>query len=265
MVIGQEKICNLIQSATLDDFPRSLMLVGARGGGKHLICKYIADKFGLITVDLTDQLDLETIEELYNRVEPYLYIIRVNEISVKEENTILKFLEEPLKNSFIVLIAETDMGILQTILNRCQIWHLQNYTREYLSTFIDGGSEYILEIANTPGQVIELSKTDFSSMIELADKIIDKISVASITNTLTLSNKVGFKNDPDKPDVKLFVDVLLSRFASRCKQYNDRRLVSGYHLTNTLQRNLQIKNLDYRALFENYLIELRSLMKEAVL
>ena len=265
MVIGQEKICNLIQSATLDDFPRSLMLVGAKGGGKHLICKYIADKFGLITVDLTDQLDLETIEELYNRVEPYLYIIRVNEISVKEENTILKFLEEPLKNSFIVLIAETDMGILQTILNRCQIWHLQNYTREYLSTFISGGSEYILEIANTPGQVIELSKTDFSSMIELADKIIDKISVASITNTLTLSNKVGFKNDPDKPDVKLFVDVLLSRFASRCKQYNDRRLVSGYHLTNTLQRNLQIKNLDYRALFENYLIELRSLMKEAVL
>lgn len=265
MVIGQEKICNLIQSATLDDFPRSLMLVGARGGGKHLICKYIADKFGLITVDLTDQLDLETIEELYNRVEPYLYIIRVNEISVKEENTILKFLEEPLKNSFIVLIAETDMGILQTILNRCQIWHLQNYTREYLSTFIDGGSEYILEIANTPGQVIELSKTDFSSMIELADKIIDKISVASITNTLTLSNKVGFKNDPDKPDIKLFVDVLLSRFASRCKLYNDRRLVSGYHLTNTLQRNLQIKNLDYRALFENYLIELRSLMKEAVL
>lgn len=265
MVVGQEKICNLIHSATLDDFPRSLMLVGARGGGKHLICKYIADKFGLITVDLTDQLDLETIEELYNRVEPYLYIIRVNEISVKEENTILKFLEEPLKNSFIVLIAETDMGILQTILNRCQIWHLQNYTREYLSTFIDGGSEYILEIANTPGQVIELSKTDFSSMIELADKIIDKISVASITNTLTLSNKVGFKNDPDKPDVKLFVDVLLSRFASRCKQYNDRRLVSGYHLTNTLQRNLQIKNLDYRSLFENYLIELRSLMKEAVL
>lgn len=265
MVVGQEKICNLIHSATLDDFPRSLMLVGARGGGKHLICKYIADKFGLITVDLTDQLDLETIEELYNRVEPYLYIIRVNEISVKEENTILKFLEEPLKNSFIVLIAETDMGILQTILNRCQIWHLQNYTREYLSTFIAGGSEYILEIANTPGQVIELSKTDFSSMIELADKIIDKISVASITNTLTLSNKVGFKNDPDKPDVKLFVDVLLSRFASRCKMYQDRRLVSGYHLTNALQRNLQIKNLDYRALFENYLIELRSLMKEAVL
>lgn len=263
MVVGQEKICSLITNATLDDFPRSLMLVGPKGGGKHLICKYIADKFGLITVDLTDQLNLETIEELYNRVEPYLYIIRVNEISVKEENTILKFLEEPLKNSFIVLIAETDMGILQTILNRCQIWHLQNYTREYLATFIEDENDYILEIAQTPGQVIELCKTDFSSMIELADKIIDKIAVASITNTLTLSNKVGFKGDPDKPDIKLFVDVLLSRIATRCKMFTDTRFVSSYHLTNKLQRNLQIKNLDCRALFENYLIELQGIMKGA--
>jgi len=174
-------------------------------------------------------------------------------------------LEEPLKNSFIVLIAETDMGILQTILNRCQIWHLQNYTREYLATFIEGGNDYILEIAQTPGQVMELCKTDFSSMIDLADKIIDKIAVASITNTLTLSNKVGFKNDPDRPDVKLFVDVLLSRIATRCKMCVDVRYVSSYHLTNLLQRNLQIKNLDYKALFENYLIELRSIMKGAAL
>lgn len=263
MVVGQEKICNLITNATLDDFPRSLMLVGPRGGGKHLVCKYIADKFNLTTVDLTDQLDLETIEELYNRVEPYLYIIRVNEISVKEENTILKFLEEPLKNSFIVLVAETDMGILQTILNRCQIWHLQNYTREYLASFVGEGNPYILEIAHTPGQVIELCKIDFSSMIELADKIVDKISMASITNTLTLSNKVGFKGDPDKPDIKLFVDVLLSRVATRCKLSSDSRYVKCYHLTNQLQRNINIKNLDCKALFENYLIELRSIMKGA--
>ncbi len=264
MIIGQEKICGFIDDSTLDDFPRSLMIVGPRGGGKHLICDYISKKFNLSTVDLTDSLDLETIEELYNRVEPYLYIIRVNEISVKEENTILKFLEEPLKNSFIVLIAETDMGILQTILNRCQIWHLQNYKKDYLSTFITNGNSYILEIAQTPGQVIELCNINFTEMIELADKIIDKISVASITNTLTLSNKVGFKNDPDKPDVKLFVDVLLSRFVARARSTSANSFVKGYNLTNELQRNLHVKNLDYKALFEKYLIDLRDIMRGVV-
>lgn len=65
MIIGQEKICTKIDNLTLDQFPRSLMLVGAGGGGKHLICKYIAEKFSLTAVDITDTLNLETIEELY--------------------------------------------------------------------------------------------------------------------------------------------------------------------------------------------------------
>ncbi len=263
MVIGQEKICNLIDNLSLDSFPRSLMLVGARGGGKHLICDYIANKFKFTSIDLTDTLELETIEEIYNRVEPYLYIIRINEISVKEENVILKFLEEPLKNSFIVLIAETDNGILQTILNRCQIWYLQNYTREYLSTFLETPNDFILEIAQTPGQVKELSACSFEGMIELADKIIDKIHIASVSNTLTLSNKVGFKNERGTFDGKLFVDILISRVRHKWLTMNDVRYVQAYMLTSELKKNINIKNLDYKALFERYLIQLRDIMKGA--
>lgn len=261
MIIGQEKICSLIDNTSLDDFPRSLMLVGARGGGKHLLCNYIASRFNLTVIDLTDTLDLETIEEIYNRVEPYLYLIRINEISVKEENLILKFLEEPLKNSFIVLIAETDMGILQTIINRCQIWYLQNYKREYLKTFLKTDNELVLEIAQTPGQVMELSECPFSEFIELADKIIDKISVASISNTLTLSNKLGFKQETNKLDGKLFVDILIFRLKERLKLVSDMRYYHAYNLTSSLRKNLGIRNLDYCALFEKYLIDLREIMK----
>ena len=102
MILGQEKICNQIDKLTLDSFPRSLMLVGPKGAGKHLIVDYVSKKFNLQVIDITTTLDQESIEDLYNRVEPYLYIIRANELTVKEENTILKFLEEPLKNSYIV-------------------------------------------------------------------------------------------------------------------------------------------------------------------
>ena len=263
MIIGQEKICSLIDNLSLDSFPRSLMLVGARGGGKHLICDYIANKFRLTSIDLTDSLELETIEEIYNRVEPYLYTIRINEITVKEENVILKFLEEPLKNSFIVLIAETDNGILQTILNRCQIWYLQNYKREYLKTFLESDNEFILEIAQTPGQVKELNSCSFDGMIELADKIIDKIQIAGISNTLTLSNKVGFKNERGTFDGKLFVEILISRLRHHWLTVNDVRYVAAYNLTNELKKNVSVKNLDYKALFERYLIQLRDIMRGA--
>lgn len=261
MIIGQEKICTKIDNLTLDQFPRSLMLVGAGGGGKHLICKYIAEKFSLTAVDITDTLNLETIEELYNRVEPYQYIIRVNEISVKEENVILKFLEEPLKNSYIVLLAETDNGLLQTILNRCQIWYLQNYTYEYLQTFLTSGNTYVLSIANTPGRVKELDNVSFDGMIDLANKMLTKIETANISNTLSLSNKIGFKQEKGTFDGFLFVEVLTQELCRLWITQPDVRLSIVYSELCELRKQLNIKNLDYKMLFENFLIKFRSIMR----
>ena len=261
MIIGQEKICNLVDNSTIDTFPQTLMLVGNEGSGKHLICNYIAKKFNLTILDITDTLDQETIELIYDRVEPYIYTININSISVKEENAILKFLEEPLRNSYIILLAETELGILQTIINRCQIWYLQNYKKEFLQTFITNDNQYVLEIAETPGQVIKLCDCKLEDMISLADKIIDKIDIAGIANTLTISKNISFKDESDKFDLKLFVNILLSRITKKYQTCSDNRYASAYLLTNELSKNLRSKNLDHRCLFEKYLIDLRNIMR----
>lgn len=261
MIQGQEKICSLIDNSTLDSFPRTLMLVGSRGSGKHLLCNYISDKFNLTTVDLTETINQETIDEIYNRVEPYLYTININAVSVKEENTILKFLEEPLKNSFIILLAETDNGILQTIINRCQIWYLQPYKKSFLESFMKCDNSFILEIAQTPGMVIELSNAPLEGMIELADKILAKIGIASISNALKLSSTIGFKNEKNTFDGKLFVQILQSRIKSHWVTNSDIRFLHAYNLTNELKKDILVRNLDCKALFEDYLIELRNIMK----
>lgn len=263
MIIGQEKICSKVDSLNLDQLPRSLMLVGASGSGKHLIVDYIANRFNLTVLDITKSLNQEYIEELYNRVEPYLYIIQANELSVKEENSILKFIEEPLKNSYIVLLAETDIGLLNTIVNRCQIWYLQNYSKDVLRKFITGDNTYVLNIATTPGQVIQLCNVPFNDMIQLADKIIDKINIASVANTLTLSNKINFKDTKDKFDLNIFIDILLNRLRERAITSIDNRYTTGYLLTSELKKKISVKNLDHKALFEKYLIELRTIMKGA--
>ena len=262
MISGQEKICNRINSLSLDKFPRSLMLVGAKGAGKHLIVDYIADKFKLTVLDITTTLDQQSIEEIYTRVEPYIYIIKANELSVKQENAILKFVEEPLKNSYIVLLAETDIGLLPTIINRCQIWYLQNYTKELLSTFVTNDNYYVLSIATTPGQVVELCNVPFNEMIELSDKIIDNIHIASVANTLTLSSKIKFKEEKGF-DLQLFVNILLQRLVERACVSSDSRYTASCLLTSELKKKISIKNLDCNALFEKYLIELRTIMKGA--
>ena len=74
-MIGQEKLINQIDKLTLDTFPHSTMLVGDLGSGKHTICDYITNKFGLPKFDITDKISQETIEEIYTKVEPIFYII----------------------------------------------------------------------------------------------------------------------------------------------------------------------------------------------
>ena len=265
MVIGQEKISKKIQQSTLDTFPRALMLVGEKGAGKHMLCAYACAYLGITSEDITDELSLEKIEEITQRVEPFMYIIRINDVSVKEENLILKFLEEPTKNAFIVLLADTENGVLQTVLNRCSIWHLQYYTKEVLKTFTTSKDDLrVLDIARTPGMVLQLCSHPFGEMLDLANKIINKIEVAVLPNALSLTNKMAFKNEKDKYDIDLFIEVLTSTISIRCREVNDKRLYDAYTLTSSLGRDIRVPNVDKKPLFDRYLIELREIMKGSI-
>lgn len=262
MIIGQEILCNRIDSyVNLDKFPRTLMLIGALGSGKHLLCEYIANKFNLQQIDITEIISLETIEEISERVEPYLYIIEINKLSIKEQNIILKFLEEPLANSIIMLLAETVGDILDTVKNRCQQWYLQNYTIEYLREFSD--NDQILKICNTPGQIKQLVENNFEEIFDLANKVIDKIAVANLPNVLTIPNKLGFKNERGKIDPRLFISVLLSCFRDAAISSNNRNLIDAYKLTCELSNNSKIRNIDLKYLMDKYLIEVRELMRRS--
>lgn len=264
MILGQEKLCSQISAMSLDSFPRSILLVGPSGSGKHLMCEFISEHLNIPLVDITTKLELSTINELYQKVEPHLYLIDVNRIGVKEENLILKFLEEPLKNSYIILIALTENGILPTVVNRCQMWRMAPYSKDILKSFTVEEDSLLLSIAETPGQVKQLRGTNFNDMIALADKIINKIGVASAYNTLTISDKLAFKNESDKIDVRLFTSLLINRIVEFCKQYDDGRLMSAYVLTKTMREHCNVNNVDLKAVFEKYLMELRTIMRGSV-
>lgn len=261
MVLGQEKICNKIQDCNLDTFPRSLMLVGERGAGKHLLCDYICEHLNIEAIDITDKLTLETIDDIATKVTPYLYIIHINKVSVKEENLILKFLEEPLKNSYIVLLAETEIGVLQTILNRCQIWHLQHYRKDVLMKFMTSDDQRILTVAHTPGMVMKLCEHPFSQMYSLAKVLVEKAHLASVARTLDISNRLAFKDERDKYDVELFILILLNVLSDKDSTVPMQKLLDAYQLTSELSSCINIKGIDKRIMFENYLIKLRAILK----
>lgn len=263
MIVGQEHIISLIDKSTVDTFPKSLILLGEYGSGKHTISDYISNRLNLTLIDITENLNLETIEEIGMRVEPYIYLINGKDISIKEQNTILKFLEEPLKNSFIIILCENKNQLLNTVLNRCQVWELRKYPKQLLEQFIENqaNKELILKVATTPGQVKSMDFDGLSDIFSLAMKIINKISGATLPNTLTLANKLAFKGEKDKINVYVFMLVLLDCYRELIIHNDNIKLYEAYTLTKDFVNNQYIANINKKHLFENYLIQLRNIMR----
>ena len=263
MIIGQDKLIRFIDKQTLSTLPRTIMLEGQPGSGRHLLCQYISEKFNLKIEDISDNLTYELIENINLRVEPYLYIIDSSKITVKNENAILKFLEEPLKNAFIVILTENQYNQIETIRNRCYLLTMSVYNTDTLKQFINNEKDmdFILMICKTPGDVIKLQSHPLENIITLCEKILNKINIASFANMLTLSNNIAFKNEKDKYDFLIFFRVLL--YVAKVQVINQYpKCIQTYNLTNEFYNRTKIRNVDMKMLFENYLFELKRLKSQ---
>lgn len=198
--IGQNTILSYINNCTIDTLPHSLMIIGEDGCGKHSLCNIISKNLNLPLIDMTDNINNDFIQEMWSKPSPYLYIIDLNKISIKNQNSILKVLEEPSKNIFIILIINNKNYVIPTLINRCYVLEFEPYKECDLFPFINENftinSDIILSLASTPGQVVDVSSTS-KDIIELAVKIVDKINIASLPNTLSISNKLAFKEEKD--------------------------------------------------------------------
>lgn len=258
-IIGQDKLLNKINKLTLDTLPHTIMLCGESGSGRHSIINYVAEKFNLNAINISDKLTYETIEEITLKVEPNIYIIEALGLTNKNENAILKFLEEPLKNAFIFIVTETKWDLIETIRNRCHIWQMATYSSEIINTFINEESQFsslLLSICKTPGDVITMQGYPINDMILLADKIFDKIGIANYANVLTLSKQIAFKNEKDKFDFHLFIRLLM--YVAKQRVYkNTSNCIAQYTCALEFVNRSKIKHIAKQDLFENFLLKLK--------
>ena len=262
MLIGQEKLTAKINKLNLDTFPHSLLLVGSKGSGKHTICDYISKHLELDIIDITDKISLDTITDITLRSEPAIYLIDGSLLSEKKENVLLKFIEEPLKNSFIVILCEFEEQLLPTIRNRCQTWKMEFYTKDQLANFTQ--DSWLLEIASTPGMIKKLQdKDNLVNLVNLINTIIDKIGNANYANTLTIVDKISFNNEPDKYDLDIFIDFMMHNIRERVKRDEGdyHKLMNIYCLTDKLYNAKYIPHINMQYEFYNYLTNLKKALQ----
>lgn len=268
-MIGQDILTNKINNLTLDSLPHSLILLGDSGSGRHTLFNLIRDRLDIPSFDITENISKDIIDEIYLKTEPILYLIDIDSISVKEENMLLKLVEEPSNSVYNIFIAKNKTTILPTILNRCQIWELQKYSEEqlrfFLTTITDDYPRYfdILEFCNTPGQVSSFVSFQYSikDLKDLCNKIIDRVAGAKFSNTLTISNKIAFNNEVDKWSYDVFIKVFQHCVKMRFLSEGNQKFFNAYKVVNQLCRDSQIPHINKKHLFENCLFVLSKILR----
>lgn len=257
-MIGQNRLVRIIDNYIENNsFPRSLLLEGPWGCGKHTLVKEISEKLNLEIQDITDLLTLETLDNISISTFPKIYLIDTYSISIREQNVILKFLEEPLKNSYIILLCTSKNKLIETVVNRCMCLSFESYTQEELKVFLSKNiSTEILELADTPGMLIRFQTSPVENMISLSKQIFEKIRVASYSNILSIPNKLYYKEPKENLlDFELFVYILLNMAFKLYKEY--KLGYNEYIYTSKLYKACAIPNINKQQLFEHYIISLK--------
>jgi len=264
-MIGQnELIRELNKINTIEELPKSIIICGKNGSGKHIFANMIAEKFMFETEVIDYELSLEILNELYTLTRPKLFIIdnealKANKRIERFQNTLLKFIEEPPAFAWIILITMDKYSLLETIQNRCQIFETSPYTLEELQEIAKlnhkAFNDVQLEILETPGRIIETSEEDIHTIYGLCELILDNISKATPSNALTITKKFDIYN------IDLFISVFSYVICQRILYGTfDKRYEQILEITRNLDKNLQVMNVNKTDLLDNYFLRIKQIL-----
>lgn len=256
-IIGQTKLTSIINSYTKQTLPKTLMLVGPGGCGKHAIARYVAEKFELDFVELSSDVTSADLESFLFSTIDTLYLIDLNKFSEKQQNQFLKFIEEPSKSVYTVLIANSEVNVLPTVLNRCTKYSFEPYTKEQLEQITNAHiNDLAFNIFKTPGKLLNLTDTSFNEILTLGEKVLTKISEATYANALVVSTKINYKDFYNKVDFNLFFDVVEYLAFEDFKNNNSTKSLTVFNITNKFKQYATQQTLLKEPLMLNYLTTL---------
>ena len=255
-VIGQEKLVKALEGYTLETAPKTILFLGQSGCGKSWIANAFAKQLDLEVVVVQPDSTAEKLIEYYQCPINKMYLIDLKDIVEKDQNKFLKFIEEPSKTMNIILMAESTVGILPTILNRCIKYVFEPYTPEQLKQFdwaVNCSEEIVYEICKTPGQLLELSADNLDQALGLCRAIISSVDKANYANTLSIITKINLKDDAKKIDFKLFFDLMTYVAFDDYKKNNNELSFKIYLYTIRQQAKALNINVAKEAFLLNYL------------
>lgn len=260
--VNEEELKALLNN--IKNLSNSFALKGRKGSGKHLLLNIINNKFFKEDyLDITDNINEECLNEIFLNNNKRLYVIDVSKITLKEQNILLKFIEEPYSNIYICLLIEDENNILNTVKNRLVIYELPSYKKDELKEFcikekIPLEDKYINYLIYTPGDILDINSKniELNKIEELTLKIILKLKDASFPNTLSIIEKINFKDEFDKIDLDFLLRMLYLKYFEYFEKENNDIYFECLKIVSKYNRILNNNNVNKSKIFSLLLSEL---------
>ena len=212
-IIGQTKLVNKLSGYSFNSMPKTILLIGESGAGKHFITKKFIDYLGVALQEVTGQTTSEQLTEYFQNPLQTVYVLNLSEIPERQQHKYLKFIEEPSVNMRVILLAESEVGILPTILNRCVKFTFEDYTIDQLkqlswATQVD--NPIIYEICKTPGQLLNLAQIDnLTTLKNFCINILRTAPLCEYGPFMSFTGSLNYKDNFNKFDPDIFLNLLI--------------------------------------------------------
>ena len=258
-MIGQENFIKKLNKYDLSAFPHSALLLGDKGAGHLDVCNYLGERFNISVYDISEMITTEFINQIYLNTDPAIYTVDINKITEKEQNVLLKLLEEPNQLTYLILYGESTYNVLETIINRSYIFNMDRFTREQLEPLVTNldDKELILKLCSTPGQIEIANHTNMSDLSELCRTMMTSMCKANLANALTITNKINFKDEYDKFDLDMFIKV----YSNELNDYKSEHKMEILSILTEFKRYINFMN-DKKKYFDNFILKLWGIYRD---
>ena len=251
-MVGQEKLKAYFKRAIENKaVPRFIMLCGAKGQGKKTFVEWLLGEMKYRS-SREDALKIENIRHIKESSialsEKTAYLLfDADNMTIQAQNALLKFVEEPPRNAYIIVTAQHEKNLLSTISSRASVHHLARYTATELAKFTD--DKELLSMCENPGQIRLMSGDKKREVLALANKIKSSLSRIAPANVFNILKHI------EKEDYELLLNSLLYLYSQQLIQQPNKlgciRVIYDY------KAFLNHKSLNKANLLEMMFIKLR--------
>ncbi|MEO8446085.1 MAG: hypothetical protein ABI528_01250 [bacterium] len=184
-----------------------------------------SDKYHKISLPRANEIRISSIRQMKRDIyltgrtgkKKVFIISKADMMNAQSANSLLKILEEPPKDSVLILTASRIDSLLPTIIGRCQKIKFNQLTSDDFKFYFHkhGINETDIDLytALSEGSITKLNQVLGGNYLELRDKVIEVLRAVLSDNRLKLSNAIdGVVSKKDKERVKQFLLLMIIWF-----------------------------------------------------